>query len=161
MVSEQADPDLKSDLQDTLLEFKDCFSGFKKLRDHQVRLHVDSSVKPKITPERPTPYHLQERVDSLVESMIADDVTEEVPPNVPIPWISESTIAPKPNGDIRLTLDARNVNKALHSSNLPIPRQEDIRAKLSGKKFFSKLDFKHAFWQLELHPDSRYLSFSL
>ena len=158
MVSEQADPDLKSDLQDTLLEFKDCFSGFKKLRDHQVRLHVDSSVKPKITPERPTPYHLQERVDSLVESMIADDVIEEVPPNVPIPWISESTIAPKPNGDIRLTLDARNVNKALHSSNLPIPRQEDIRAKLSGKKFFSKLDFKHAFWQLELHPDSRYLT---
>ena len=158
MISEQADADLKTDLQDTMLEFQECFSGFKKLKNHQVKLHADTSVKPKVTPERVTPYHLQERVDTLVESMIASDIIEEIPPNEPVPWISESTIAPKPDGDIRLTLDARNVNKALYSSNLPIPRQEDIRAKLSGKRFFSKLDFKHAFWQLELHPDSRYLT---
>ena len=59
---------------------------------------------------------------------------------------------------VRQTLDARNVNKSLYLSNLPIPGQEDIRAKLSGKNYFSKLDFKHAFWQLELHPDSRYLT---
>ena len=70
----------------------------------------------------------------------------------------KATIVPKPNGDLRMTLDARNVNKALQSSNHPIPRQEDIRAKLSGAKVFTKLDFKNAFWQLELHPDSRYLT---
>ena len=55
-----------------------------------------------------------------------------------------------------MTLNARHINKATQSSNLPIPRQEDIKAKLSGTKIFSKLDFKNAFWQLELHPDSRY-----
>ncbi|CAB4029394.1 Hypothetical predicted protein, partial [Paramuricea clavata] len=36
--------------------------------------------------------------------------------------------------------------------------QEDIKAKLSGAKVFSKMDFKSAFLQLELHPDSRYLT---
>ena len=90
--------------------------------------------------------------------MLPDGIIEEVDASEPIPWISAATIAPKSNGDIRMTLDARNVNKALQSSNLPIPRQEDIRAKLKGKKIFSKLDFKHAFWQLELHPESRYLT---
>ena len=55
-------------------------------------------------------------------------------------------------------MDASNVNKAIQSSNLPIPHQEDIRAKLAGSMVFSKLDFKSAFWQLELHPDSRYLT---
>jgi hypothetical protein len=33
-----------------------------------------------------------------------------------------------------------------------------IKAKLSGAKIFSKMDFKSAFWQIELHPDSRYLT---
>ena len=139
MISEQAESGLKSYLQETLSDYKDCFSGFRKLKNHQVKLHVDMSVKPKVTPERATPYHLQERVEALVESMVANGIIEEVPADEPIPWISESTIAPKPNGDIRLTLDARNVNKALYSSNLPIPRQEDIRAKLNGKKFFPDL----------------------
>ena len=64
-----------------------------------------------------------------------------------------ATKAPKPNGDIRMTLDARHINKAIQSSNLPIPCQEDIKAKLSATKIFSKLDFKNAFWQLEFHPD--------
>ena len=158
VISEQATATFKDDLQQTMLDFPENFAGFKKLKGHQVRLHVDPTVKPKVTPERPTPYHLTDRVDDLIATMLADGIIEEVDTNEPIPWVSAATIAPKSNGDIRMTLDARNVNKALQSSNLPIPRQEDIRAKLNGKKIFSKLDFKHAFWQLELHPESRYLT---
>ena len=123
MISEQADSNLKADLQNTMLEYPDNFVGFKKLKGHHVKLHVDPSVKPKVTPERSTPYHLQERVDDLVDSMLTNDVIEEKPVNVASPWISMSTLAPKSNGDIRMTLDARNVNKALLSSNLPIPRK--------------------------------------
>ncbi len=90
--------------------------------------------------------------------MVAQDVIEEHPPPEPAPWVSNAVIAPKSDGAIRMTLDARNVNKAIHASNVPIPRQEDIKAKLSGARVFSKMDFKSAFWQLELHPDSRYLA---
>ena len=64
-------------------------------------------------------------------------------------------VAPKDDGDIRITLDAKNVNKVLKSNNFPIPRQEDIKVKLAGAKVFSKLDLKSAFWQLELAPESR------
>ena len=49
----------------------------------------------------------------------------------------------------------RNVNKAIISTNQPIAKQEGIRAQLAGARYFSSLDFKSAFWQLELHPDSR------
>ena len=37
-----------------------------------------------------------------------------------------------------------SVNKAIHSMNHPIPRQEDIKAKLAGAKVFSKVDFNKA-----------------
>ena len=43
------------------------------------------------------------------------------------------------------------------SFNLPSPRQEDIKAKQKNAQIFSKLDFKSAFWQLELHPDSWFI----
>lgn len=36
--------------------------------------------------------------------------------------------------------------------------REDAKAKLAGKKGFSKIDFKSTFWQLELAPESRYLT---
>ena len=64
-----------------------------------------------------------------------------------------TVITPKPNGDIRVTLNARNVNKAVQSTNLPIPWQ-----KLSGARIFSKLDFKSPFWQIGPDPESRYLT---
>ena len=57
-----------------------------------------------------------------------------------------------------MTLDARNLNKAIQSTNLLIPRHEDIKTKLAGNEIFSKMDIRSAFWQIELHPDSRYLT---
>ena len=57
-----------------------------------------------------------------------------------------------------MTLDACNVNKAIIPTNHPIPRHEDIKAKLAGCKWFSKMDFKSLFWQIELDESSRYLT---
>ncbi len=98
------------------------------------------------------PYHLRAQVAKEIEKMVAQDVIEEHPPTEPAPWVSNAVTAPKSDGAICMTINARNVNKAVHASNLPIPRQEDMKAKLSGAKVFSKMDFKSAFWQLELHP---------
>ena len=104
------------------------------------------------------PYHLTECAQKAINTMVKEDVLEKHPENKPAPWISCAVIAPKPNGDIRVTIDARNVNKAVKSTNLPIPRQEDIKSKLSGARIFSKHDLKSAFWQIELDPESRYLT---
>ena len=52
----------------------------------------------------------------------------------------------------------REANKAILSTNIPIPRAEDIRASLPGCKYFSKLDFKSAFHQIEIAPELRYIT---
>lgn len=72
-------------------------------------------------------YHLDERVGRALEEIINLGVVEEHPTDELAPWISCAVITPKLDGDIRLTLDARNLNKALLSTNLPNPRHEDIR----------------------------------
>lgn len=92
------------------------FEGLGKLKEHQVKLHVDPSVKPVASPARPVPHHLKERVGKEIDKMIAQGVIEEHPPTQPAPWVSNAIIAPKSDGAIRMTLDARNVNKAIQAS---------------------------------------------
>ena len=43
----------------------------------------------------------------------------------PAPWVSDPVLAPK-DGGIRNTVDIRQANKAIKSTNVPIPRVEDI-----------------------------------
>ena len=127
---------------DILQYYPENFQGLGKLRDHQVKLYTDNTVKPIAVPPRPIPYHLKTRVNDCIDTMIKEGVIEEHPPNVPAPWVSCAVIVPKPDNSLRITMDARNLNKSLISNNYPIPRQEDIRAQLSGANYFSKLDFK-------------------
>ena len=145
-------------LQNVLAHYPENFTGLGKLKHYKVKLHIDRSVKPVVVPPRSVPYHLQDRFDKAIKEMVNQDVIEEHPIDEPAPWVSCASIAPKPDGAIRVTLDAKNVNKAILSTNHPIPRQEDIKAKLSGARVFSKLDFKSAYWQLELHPESRFVT---
>ena len=141
-----------------LQKFPQNFQGLGKLRNHQVKLFTDESVKPIAVPPRTAPFHLKARINEAISKMEADGVIEQHPPNEPAPWVSCAVVVPKPNGEIRITLDARNINKCIQTMNYPIPMQEDIRAQLSGANYFSKMDFTSAFWQLELHPESRYLT---
>ena len=90
---------------------------------------------------------LHKELDKMEEAGIIEDHTE------PAPWISN--IAPKGNGDVQVTVDMRRPNQAIKDTRIPIPHAEDIRAELAGCEVFSKLDFKSAFYQLELTPESR------
>ena len=89
--------------------------------------------------------------------MIEEDVIEEHPMNEPAPWVSCPVIVPKTDGAIRITLDARNINKAIQSNNHPIPRYSDIKAQLAGSHYFSKLDFKNLNWVSKLGVQFRFL----
>ena len=153
-----ADTTLKSQLQDVIASTPEIFNGIGCLKNHVVKLPVDGGIKPVAEPPRRVPYHLVSRVQEEVDKMLEAGVIEEQTDGQHAPWVSNMVIVPKPDGDLRITLDAHNVNKALLSSNFPIPRQEDIKAKLSGKKVFSKLDLRAAFWQLELDTDARMMT---
>ena len=157
-IIELTDNTLKGNLQEIIGSKAPVFKGIGKLKDYTVKLRYDSSVKPVAEPPRRIPYHLKSRVEETITDMINQKVIEELPPGQQTPWISNIVIAPKDDGNIRVTLDAKNLNKALLSSNYPIPRPEDIKAQLSGKKVFSKIDLKSAFWQLEIAEEARNLT---
>ena len=91
---------------------------------------VDKEIKPVAEPARRMQYHLIDRVNEAVSQMVKNDVIEVHPANEPAPWTSNVVVAHKDDGELRITMDSRNLNKALLSSNFPIPRQEDLKARI-------------------------------
>ena len=147
-----------TDIQNTVSSYPECYKGIGHLKNHSVKFYVNDAVKPVVVPRRPIPYHLRDRVDKVIQEMLDEGIIEPQPMDEPAPWVSAPCLVPKPDGSIRITLDARNINKAIEANNTPIPHMEEIKSKLSGAKYFSKMDLKSAYWQLELHPDARYLT---
>ncbi len=127
-----------------------------RLRNHTVKLHVDETVKPVAERRRPVAFHLRKGRSRELQKMEDGGLIEEH--QGPAPWVSNTVLTPKPNGGTRVTVDMRNVNKAIKPTNIPIPRVEEITSELAGSGVFSKLDFRSAFHQLEIDEESRYLT---
>ena len=132
--------DPKGEIQSSLAEYSHNFRGIGKLKNHQIKLHVNTEVKLVATPPRSVPYHLKEQVSRVIQEMINQDIIEQHPINQPTSWVSNAVIAPKTDGSIKMSLDAHNVNKAIIPTNDPIPRHEDIKSKFARCKWFSKMD---------------------
>ena len=92
--------ELNSKIINVLHSYSENFQGLGKMKNHQVKLYTDNTVKPIAVPPRPIPYHLKARVNNSIETMIKDGVIEEYPPNEPAPWISCAIIVPKPDSSL-------------------------------------------------------------
>ena len=134
-------------------QYPEVFSGIGTLKDHLVKFHINETIPPVAAPARPVPFHLRKRFEKEIQIMEENNIIEE---HVgPAPRISNVVLAPKDDGGIRVTVDMRQVNLAIESTNIPIPRVEDIKTQLARCQHFSKLDFKSAFHQLELDEESK------
>eukprot|EP00253_Pinus_taeda_P018495 PITA_18495 len=61
----------------------------------------------------------------------------------------------KKNGDIRICIDFRNLNKASQKDNFPLPTMEQILHSVAGSKLMSFLDGFSGYNQVLVHPDDR------
>ena len=135
-------------------ELPTLFTGrIGKLKDVELKLHIDHTVKPSYEPARRIPYHLQTKVEEELRRMIEDDVIEDA--TGPTSWVSEMVIVPKPDNGIRITIDSKKANKAILRERHNTPSVEDLAILLNGAKFMSKLDMKGGFHQIVLHEESR------
>ena len=134
-------------------KYNDVFHGVGKLKDHQVRLHVDPSVTPVAQTVRRIPFSLRDKVESKVKELQELDIIEPV--EGPTPWVSPVVVVPKPNGDIRLCVDMRRANEAIIRERHPIPTVDEVLQTVNQSTVFSKIDLKWGYHQLELDEESR------
>ena len=124
-----------------------------KMKDVTVSLSIDPEITPVAMKHRRIPFHLREKVEQEIQRLLEADVIEMV--DEPTEWVSPAVIGNKPNGDIRCCVDTTEPNKAIKRVHHVIPTIDEIKYKVNGAEFFSKIDLNKGYHQLELDVPSR------
>ena len=66
------------------------------------------------------------------------------------PWASPIVLVRKKDGTTRFCVDYRKVNDITRKDAYPIPRVDDTLDTLSGSAWFTTLDLKSGYWQVEV-----------
>ncbi|GFX30546.1 retrovirus-related Pol polyprotein from transposon 412 [Trichonephila clavipes] len=126
-------PEQKSSAERLFQEFEDVFSrnssdiGHTTVTQHR----IDTADHPPIKQHpRRLPFAKQEEVGTLLREMQENDIIEPSSS----PWASQSS---------------------WFKDSYPLPRIDDTLDTLSGHKWFSTLDLKSGYWQVEIHPEDR------
>ncbi|MCG8034916.1 MAG: hypothetical protein JAZ03_22460, partial [Candidatus Thiodiazotropha taylori] len=117
--------------------------GCAKLVEHEIHLENETPFK---EPYRRIPPALIQEVREHLNEML--EIGAIRPSKSP--FSSNVVIVRKKDGSIRLCIDYRKLNQRTKQDAHAIPRVDDTLHLLAGSKYFSTLDLKSGYWQVEL-----------
>ena len=71
------------------------------------------------------------------------------------PWVAPALLVKKKDDTWRFCVDYRHLNDVTRKDSYPLPRIDDALDKVGESQWFSSLDFRSGYWQVELAPDAR------
>lgn len=107
------------------------------------------------TPRGPS-YHEKKELRSILDGLMSKGIIRESA----LEYASPIVLTKKKNGETRMCVDFRTLNKITMRDNFPLPLIEDQLDLLAGKKYFTTLDLKDGFFHIKMHEESiKYTSF--
>ena len=119
-------------------------------------LKIDSDAQPVIMPAHRVPIAVRKPLKEKLDRLVANNVPSPV--EQPTPWVNQMVTVTKPNGDIRLCLDPKELNKVLLREHYTIPILDDVIHEVSCAKVFPKADVSDAYWHVKLDEESSLLT---
>ena len=142
-------------LCDFIDEYQDVFEATKNGsngRTNLVRHKINTeNAQPIRQPPRRLPLAKRDEAEKIIKDMEAEGVIEPSSS----PWASPVVLVKKKDGSTRFCVDYRRLNNVTKKDSYPLPRIDDTLDTLSGSKFFSTLDLKSGYWQVEMAPEDR------
>ena len=140
--------DAKQNIAD---EYPDVFKGLGCLPGKH-HIEVKENAQPVKNACRKVPFPIRDKLKAQLDKMENDRVIESV--DEPTEWVSSLVVVMKKNGQLRVCLDPRNLNKVIKREHYKLPSRDEITAEFANAKYFSKLDASSGFWQIELDEES-------
>ena len=142
---------------DLMSQYPDCFTGIGKLQG-EYHISTDPTIPAVVHPSRKVPISLKDDIKAELDSMEANDIITKVREGEPTAWVNSLVYRRKPNGQLRICLDPKDLNRAILRDHHVTPTLEEILPKLTGAKYFSIVDAKCGYWNIQLDEESSYLT---
>ena len=143
--------DVKGLTKDTILrEHNDVFTGLGYIGNYKIEL-TEGAV-PKQDVPRTVPVALRDDLKKKLHEMEQKGHIAKV--DEPTDWVSSAVYVKKRNGQLRVCLDPRELNKHVKIPKLCLPTIDDVTSKLAKAQVFTVLDAKDEFLRVKLDEDS-------
>ena len=147
--------DQRRDLFNILSKHNKLFDGSLGVYPHK-KVHID--LKPGAKPVHhrayPVPHVHRQTFKKELDHMVELGILE---PCGASEWASPAFIIPKKDGRVRQITDLRTLNKNIIRKQYPLPIITDMLDRISGYKFFTKLDISMQYYTFELDEPSQEL----
>ena len=124
------------------VEYADVFQGLGKLKDSYA-IEIDESIRALVHAPRRIPVPMRNKVHEKLEQLVNEGVI--TPVTDATDWVSSMVVVQKPNGQIRLCLDPKDLNVAIRREYCPMATIEEVSTRLNKARFFTVLDAKNGF----------------
>jgi RNase H-like domain found in reverse transcriptase/Reverse transcriptase (RNA-dependent DNA polymerase)/Integrase zinc binding domain/Retroviral aspartyl protease len=132
-------------------EYADVFTGIGAMPG-EYSISVDPTVRPVIQPSRKVPLNLKPKLRAELDRMEQQQIICKR--SEPTDWVSALLTVEKPNGQLRVCLDPRPLNKAIKREHFQIPTFDDVICQLHGKRMYTIIDMRDGFWHVQLDDAS-------
>ena len=123
--------------------------GIFSLLTHRIRTYNEEPVRERL---RRTPLKFQKEEEKTLNDMLAAGVIE---PSFS-EWASAPVLVRKKDGEVRYTVDFRQVNVKSVKDAYPLPLITECTDMLAGNLWFHTLDLASGYWQIAIHPEDRH-----
>lgn len=120
--------------------------SLKSPAKHNVVHHIETTGPPLYARPRPLPPDKYKAAKLEFERMLDMGICQPSKS----PWASPLHVVKKKDGSLRVCGDYRRLNAVTQPDRYPIPRIQDFTYQLHGKKIFSKLDLKMAYYWIPI-----------
>lgn len=143
VVSKELEPDKKQELKATLADFNQVFNdtpGKAKVKPFKIETGDSKPISqyPRRLPEK-WKLKIHEQVNALQATGIITASDS--------PWASPIVPVPKPNGDVRMCVDYRQLNAVTQQDIYPLPRIDQLLEDVSKAHYVTTLDLTQGYSQ--------------
>ena len=136
---------------DLYYALKDLDLGRTDKVKHSIKLTNYTPFKERY---RHIPPHQYEEVKQHLKEMLEIGAISESKS----PWASAVVLVQKKDGSLRFCIDLRKLNSQTVKDAYSLPRIDKTLDCLNGAQWFTPLDLKSGYWQVELDEDSKALT---
>ena len=143
-------------LEQLLTTHASVFNDIGLLKDHTVKINVKEGAVPKFCKARQPPFAIRESIEEELQRLENNGIIRQVSFSN---WATPIVPVRKKDNSVRICGDYKvTLNKSIEEDKYPIPRTEDLMAKLSGGEKFTRIDFSNAYLNLLLDDESKQLT---